>query len=105
MIGNQEYKNNQVIQSVKEVELKDFQYKTTNKILVTKYFLPRINKINNNLCEYCQCESETIYHLFVECEKVKMYWDNLKIWLSNNANIQIALENKNILLPTRTIRY
>ena len=49
MIGNQEYeKYNQVIQSVKEIKLKDFQYKTTNKILVTKYFLYRINKIDNN---------------------------------------------------------
>ena len=40
---------------------------------------------------------ETIYHLFVECEKIKMFWDNIKIWLSNNANIRIALENKNTL--------
>ena len=47
MIGDQEYeKYNQVIQSVKEIKLKDFQYKTTNKILVTKYFLYRINKID-----------------------------------------------------------
>ena len=98
MIGNQEYKKYyQVIQSVKEVKLKDFQYKTTNKILVTKYFLHRINKIGNKLCEYCQHEPETIYHLLVECEKVKMFWDKLKIWLCNNANIRIALENNNIL--------
>ena len=82
---------------MKDVKLKVFQYKTTNKILVTKYFLHRINKIDNNLCEYCQHESETIYHVFVECEKVKMFWDNLKIWLNNNASIRIALENKNIL--------
>ena len=82
---------------MKEVKLKEFQYKTTNKIFVTKYFLHRINKIDNNLYEYCQHEPETIYHLFVECEKVRIFWDNLKIWLNNNAHIRIALENKNIL--------
>ena len=38
MIGNQEYrKYNQAIQTVKEVKLNDFQYKTTNKILVTQH--------------------------------------------------------------------
>lgn len=98
IITNQEYKQyNKTIQSVKEVKLKDFQYKVTNKILVTKFFLHRINKIDNNLCEYCQLLPETILHLFVECEKVKIFWNNLKIWLKNNANIDIILENKNIL--------
>ena len=82
---------------IKEVKLKDFQYKVTNKILVTKFFLHRINKVDNNLCEYCQLLPETILHLFVECEKVKIFWNNLKIWLKNNANIDIILENKNIL--------
>ena len=36
---------------------------------------------------------ETIYHLFVECEKVKIFWNNF----NNNANIDITLENRNIL--------
>ena len=56
-----------VIWLLKEVKLKDFQYKVTIKILVTKSFLNRINKIVNDLCEYCHQQPETIRHLFVEC--------------------------------------
>ena len=40
-----------VIKSLKEVKLKDFQYKVTSKILATRSFLHKINKINDNLCE------------------------------------------------------
>ena len=64
-INDEEYKNfNRVICPIKEIRLKDFQYKVTNKILVTKSFLHKINKIGNNICEYCRLQPETIYHLF-----------------------------------------
>ena len=39
-----------VIPSLKEVKLRDFQYKIKNKILVTKSLLYRINKVADNLC-------------------------------------------------------
>ena len=60
---------NLVIKELKEVALKDFQFKITNKILVTKSFLHRIWKIDENQCSYCASQSETIVHLFTECEK------------------------------------
>ena len=40
---------NHVIQSVSEVKLKDLQYKITNRILVTKSFLFKINKVDDSL--------------------------------------------------------
>ena len=40
--------------SLKEVKLRDFQYKITNKILVNKSFLHRINRTDGSLCKYCQ---------------------------------------------------
>ena len=82
---------------MKEVKLKDFQYKVTNKILVTKSFLYRINKIDNDLCEYCHQQPETIRHLFVECEDVKRFWTFLNEWLRINSNLSLNLEEKNIL--------
>ena len=58
-INDQEWnKYNIVIKYFNEVVLKDFQYKFTNKILVTKSFLHRIrNKMNNNMCLYCKQET------------------------------------------------
>ena len=91
-ISEQQWKNyNCVIQKVTEVKLKDFQYKIINRILVTKSFLFKINKVDDNLCEYCQQYPESIYHLFVQCEKVKQFWNQLKGWLSVNSNIHVEL--------------
>ena len=96
--SNQELNDyNRVIKSIKEVKLKDFQYKINNKILVTKSFLYKINKIDNDLCEYCQLQPETICHIFLECAKVKQFWNSLRIWLINNSNIHIDLNDKSIL--------
>lgn len=98
MINDQELKRyNKVIKFIQEIKLKDFQYKITNKILVTKSFLFKINKVDDDRCEYCQRKPETIYHLFVECEKVKQFWNELKRWVRINTNIQLDLNDKNIL--------
>ena len=83
-LGARPEKLSPVIKSLKEVKFKDFQYKVNNKILVTKSFLYRINKIDNNLCEYCHRQAETFYHLFIEGEKVKQFWWQLSTWLTKN---------------------
>ena len=61
-------RNNTNINDLSEVTLKDFQIKINNKILVTKTFLHKIRKVEDNLCSYCKREPETILHLFVECD-------------------------------------
>ena len=89
-IGDDEWRmHSSVVKSLKEVKLKDFQYKITNKILVTRSFLHRINKTVDNLCQYCQQQPETILHLFVQCPKVRRFWSVLHDWLLNNFGLQI----------------
>ena len=53
-------KYNLVMKDFNVVALKDFQYKLTSKVLVTKSFLHRIRKIEDTLCSYCKQEPETI---------------------------------------------
>ena len=97
-INEEEHKSfNKVIRSIIEIRLKDFQYKVTNKILIAKLFLHKINKVDNNICECCNLQPETIYHLFIECEIVKRFWNELRIWLSNNSTVIIELGEKQIL--------
>ena len=81
------------INDLSEVTLKDFQIKINNKILVTKTFLHEIRKVEDNLCSYCKREPETILHLFVECDKAKVFWQSLHIWLMQNVNKIIDLDN------------
>ena len=42
------------INDLSEVTLKDFQIKINNKIVVTKTFLRKIRKVEDNLCSYCK---------------------------------------------------
>ena len=88
---------NSVIPTLKEIKLRDFQFKITHKILVTKSFLYRIHKVDDNLCQYCRQNSETILHLFVQCNNVKRFWRDLDEWLSNNFGLRLTLTDKNIL--------
>ena len=97
-INDQEWNRyNTNINDLSEVTLKDFQFKINNKILVTKTFLHTIRKVEDNLCSYCNREPETILHLFVECDKVKEFWQSLHIWLMQNVNTSINMDKKGIL--------
>ena len=104
-IDTDEYKHyNKIISSVKEIKLKDFQFKVINKILVTKSFLYRINKTDNNICEYCNQQTETIYHLFVECEIVKQFWNELQLWLNTHSTLTLNLDGKQIIFSNQDRR-
>ena len=64
---------------------------------MTKSFLYRINKADDNVCSFCNQCSETILHLFYYCEKVNVFWADLKTWLEKQANITLQLTIKNVL--------
>lgn len=97
-LNEQEYKTrNKLLKQLNEVALKDFQYKINTKILVTKSFLYRINKIDNNRCTYCNNHIETIQHLFAECNVVKQFWQLLKDWIMVNTNLNLQLDDKSII--------
>ena len=85
---------NSALNDIKEVKLKDFQYKINNRILATNSFLYKINKIDSNRCSFCEQAIESIKHLFVDCPKVKEYWNTLKNWLQLNGNINLSITDK-----------
>ena len=65
---------NVFVRNTQEVKLKDFQFKISYHILVTKSFLNKINKTDNDRCSQ---DSETINHLFYHCDKAKEFWSAL----------------------------
>ena len=93
-------KINKNLNYIKEVKLRDFQFKINNRILVTNTFLFKIKKKDNDRCSYCNQEAETITHLLFHCEKVANFWKNLKKWLERKANINLQVDLKNILFSS-----
>jgi hypothetical protein len=86
--------------NIEEIKLKDFQFKINNKILVTKSFLFKINKVQSSMCSYCNERDETIYHLFCECEHIKLFIRNTKQWINTNLNINLNVNEKVFLLSS-----
>ena len=68
---------------------------------MTNLFLFKIKKINKNGCSYCNEHLETIEHLFLNCTKIKDFWNNLQDWLSNNCNIILNLDEKSLIFSSQ----
>ena len=62
----------------KDSRLQVFQYKLLNNVLYLNKMLFRFGKIDSPLCSFCKMIDETPLHLFYNCTKAKLLWDQLK---------------------------
>jgi hypothetical protein len=85
------------LNTIKEVKLKDFQFKLNNKILITKSLLFKIGKIDNNLCSYCNNTAETVTHLFLDCRYVNEFVTIVKNWLKDQCDIDLSPLSKHFI--------
>ena len=53
------------LNNLKEIKLRDFQFKINNRILVTNTFLFKIKKKETNLCSYCKQKLLLIFYFHV----------------------------------------
>ena len=75
-----------------------FQYQLLHFILPVNYLLCKMGYIETDLCSYSKKDRETIFHLFCECPMVISIWTKLKLWLKNEADVDINLHDINILI-------
>ena len=59
----------------KDSRLRLFQYKLLNNVLYLNKMLLRFGKIDSSLCFFCKMTDETPVHLFYNCTKTKLVWD------------------------------
>ena len=71
---------------------------------MTYSFLFYIKEINNNGFSYCNEHGETIEHLFLNCSKVKDFWNSLQEWLSKSCNIILNLDEKSPIFSSQKPR-
>ena len=57
--------------------LRVFPYKFLNNVLYLDTLLFRFEKIDSLLCSSCKMIDETPLHLFYNCTKTKLLWDQL----------------------------
>ena len=68
-----------------DTNIKWLQYRLIHRILATNTFLNKIGIKQDNKCSFCNTESETLCHLFWECEIICNFWLDLQTWLKNKC--------------------
>ena len=74
------------IQKIKEVKLKWFQIRLVHRIIGTNRSLKWMNIVNNDQCSFCKNASESIAHLFCDCDIVNRFWTDLKSQLNTKCD-------------------
>ena len=67
------------------------------KVIPTNIQLERYGIKDSNLCTFCKIEKETLQHLFVDCAKVKVFWEKVSTLILGFSQ---TLNFKNIILNT-----
>ena len=81
----------------KDSRLQVFQYKLLNNVLYLNKMLFRFGKIDSPLCSFCKMIDETPLHLFYNCIKTKLLWDQLKEFMSNKTSFPSLTQQSAIL--------
>ena len=98
-ISSNEWKNIYRIcfKTIEDNELIWFQYRLINRISGTSEYLTKIKIKNNANCVFCNEASETISHLFTECDAVKIFWSQLNRNIKFNMGIDFTLSPSEVL--------
>ena len=80
-----------------ETNLQWLQFQILHRIVPTNLYLFKLEFIDTPSCTYCNNDIETIYHLFLECFKVKELWLNIEEWLLNRFNLPLTFDRNSIL--------
>ena len=78
-------------------KLIDFNYRFLHRRLATNSYLQKIGIREDNNCTFCHNEKEDLMHLFWQCEKTTIFWQNLLLWLQS---CQILTTENNLHLET-----
>ena len=80
-----------------DVQLRWFQYRLINRFLATNSFLSKINISESPLCDLCQEYQENIEHIFLQCTKTKVFWQQFINLVNEKTNLNINLTDKIII--------
>ena len=81
----------------KDVSLRWLQVRINHRILGLKHYLHKLNLAESDKCTFCNQTSETIKHIFWECEHTEYFWDGFKLMLQDNCELVVNFDAENII--------
>ena len=70
------------IRSTISSKIRNFQYKFLTRILPTNKWLYKCKLVNSSLCDFCNMFTDSINHLFWECQHIQQFWRDLHTFLA-----------------------
>ena len=77
--------------------IKELQYKILHRFVATNKLLHKIGKRDSPRCNHCFLYTETIQHMFYECNTIRNFWFKVEEYLQDSLNIRVVLLEKDIL--------
>ena len=81
----------------KETKLQTFQFKLLHRKIATNDYLYKIGISLTDICTFCEQNTESLIHLFWDCELVQTFWKKIQHWLIQR---QIKPQDFFLTLPT-----
>ena len=85
--------------TTKDTKLRWFQFRILHSILTTNRSASKFIEGQTDLCTFCNNYTETIKHLFWDCENVKTFWNDLTNSMNNRCkhSHQFRVDEKLVL--------
>ena len=85
--------------TTKNTYLQAFHFRLISRIIPTKQFLHNIRRAESSLCTFCSDATETLAHLFWECEHTQLFISNIKHKLDCLFHITYNITKENWFFP------
>jgi len=82
-----------------------FQYRIIHRILGTKKLLFKMDILDNPNCRLCGNFEESLYHLFIQCEKTVIFKNDIFNWLNEILNTNFDYSPQTLLLGYFNTKY
>ena len=84
-----------------DTKLQTFQFKITHRILACKANLNTWKIEENNICNFCKDEKDTIEHHLVMCNNTLEFWNQIRRWWNavTGANLLVGIYDLIFGLP------
>ena len=69
----------------RDVNIKMLQYKILHRILATNKKLKQYGIKDSDNCDFCGIETESILHIFCECDLTTHIWQSIADWLTKSG--------------------
>ena len=70
---------------------RSFQYRLLHRAIITNVQLKKWKIVENDICNFCKQETETIKHLMWDCETVKSLWEEVFNFIEKEFNLPHVL--------------